>query len=71
MGRSKPNEVLRGRVEFAIGIFAPLLDLLLAVGDRASRVLGSEDPDHAPARVRHDGEYAPRGLGPHKRSQTR
>jgi hypothetical protein len=33
----------RDRVERLIGLAAPALDLVLAVGDRVSRVVGSED----------------------------
>jgi hypothetical protein len=64
MPRSKPNAALKGRIETGIAIAAPLLDLVLAVGDRVSGVLGVEDPDHVPARVERDGDYAPRGLRP-------
>jgi hypothetical protein len=64
MPRSKPNAALRSRIETGIAIAAPVLDLVLAVGDRVSRVLGSDEPDHVPARVDRRGEYAARGLGP-------
>ena len=40
----------------------PVLDLVLAVGDRLSRVLEPDDPDYVPARMTGDGESAPRGL---------
>jgi hypothetical protein len=63
MAAAKPNPVVRRRIELGIGLVSPLLDLLLAVGDRTSRLLGSEEPDHVPARARHDGDAAPRGLG--------
>jgi hypothetical protein len=62
MSRSNPNAQLRRRIELGIGLVAPALDLVLAVGDRASRILGSEDPDHVPARVNRDGDHAARGL---------
>jgi hypothetical protein len=67
MARSQPNPVVRTRIETGIALAAPLLDLVLAVGDRVSRVLGSEDPDHVPVRVQRDGESAPRGLQPRDR----
>jgi hypothetical protein len=63
MARSEINAVLRRRIETGIGLASPLLDLVLAVGDRTSGLLGSEDPDHIPARARRDGDHAPRGLG--------
>jgi hypothetical protein len=62
MAAPEPNPVLRRRIEFGIGLAAPLLDLLLAVGDRASRLLGSEDPDRLAGDLRRDGASAPRGL---------
>jgi hypothetical protein len=65
MAPVKPNPVVRRRIERGIGLVSPLLDLLLAVGDRTSRLLGSEEPDHVPARARRDGATAPRGLGVH------
>jgi hypothetical protein len=64
MARSTPNPVLRARIERGIGLVAPLLDLFFAVGDRASRLLGSEDPVQLPARIRRDGGPAARGLTP-------
>jgi hypothetical protein len=56
------DPVLLRRVERVIALFAPALDLLLAVGDRISRVLEPDDPYYTPARMRHGGESAPRGL---------
>lgn len=64
------DEVLRSRIETGIAVVAPALDLLLAVGDRVSRLLGSEDPDHLPARARRDGERAARGLRPREPETT-
>jgi hypothetical protein len=64
MPGSPPNPVLRGRIETAIRILSPLLDLALAVGDRVSRVLEREDPEYVPARMPYEGESAPRGLRP-------
>jgi len=37
------QQAIRGRFEDLIGLFAPALDLLLATGDRLSRVVGPED----------------------------
>jgi hypothetical protein len=47
-----------------IRILSPLLDLLLAVGDRVSRVLERDDPEYVAARMPTEGESAPRGLRP-------
>lgn len=44
----------RGRIEALIRLAAPALDLLLAVGDRVSRVAQREDEDY----------YPPRPIGP-------
>jgi len=57
-----PNPVLRRRIELAIRLAAPLLDLALAVGERVSRVLDREEPGYVPARMPYEGESAPRGL---------
>ena len=64
MAADLPNPVLRRRIELGIRLVSPLLDLVLAVGDRTSRILGGEEPDHVPARARVTGEAARRGLGP-------
>jgi hypothetical protein len=47
----------RRRVESAISLVAPLLDLLLFAGDRVSRVAGRNDIDPEPARL---GRRSPR-----------
>jgi hypothetical protein len=62
MPGSTANPVLRARIETAIRIVSPLLDLMLFVGERVSRVLERDDPGYVPARVPYDGESAPRGL---------
>ncbi len=62
MAASPPNPRLRARIELMIRIAAPALDLLLAAGDRVSRVLDRGDQSHAPARMPHAGDAAPRGL---------
>jgi len=62
MSGSTTNPVVRARIETMIRIASPLLDLILFVGDRVSRVLESDDPTYVPARMPHDGESAPRGL---------
>jgi hypothetical protein len=61
------NVTLRSGIETLIKVAAPALDLMLAVGDRVSRLLEREDPDYVLARMPHDGESAPRGLtGSHR-----
>jgi len=64
MSAGTANPRLQGRIELMIRVLAPALDLLLAVGDRVSRVLAREHPDDAPARMTYQGEVAPRGLAP-------
>jgi hypothetical protein len=41
----------RERVETLIGLAAPLLDLLLAVGDRISRIAEPQDYEYYPVRA--------------------
>ncbi len=41
----------RRRVESVIQLMAPALDLVLAVGDRVSRVVERDDPEYYPPRV--------------------
>jgi hypothetical protein len=65
MASSAPNPRLQARIETVIRVCGPLLDLVLAAGDRISRVLERDDPGYVPARMRYDGESAPRGLRTH------
>jgi hypothetical protein len=44
----------RRRIEGLIRLMTPALDALLAVGDRVSRIVESEDVDYYPPRVRRD-----------------
>jgi hypothetical protein len=47
-----PNQLrTRHRVETLIRVMAPALDLVLAVGDRVSRVVDRDDPEYYPPRV--------------------
>lgn len=62
MSSSQTNVILLRRVERVIRALAPVLDLLLAAGDRASRLLERDDRDYAPPRMAREGESAPRGL---------
>jgi hypothetical protein len=64
MPGSTANPVLRARIETAIRILSPLLDLVLFVGERVSRVLERDDAEYIPARMHYEGESAPRGLPP-------
>jgi hypothetical protein len=41
----------RTRVETVIRLMAPALDLVLAVGERVSRVVERDDPEYYPPRV--------------------
>jgi hypothetical protein len=40
----------RERIEGVIGVAAPVLDLILAAGDRVSRLVEPEDHDYYPVR---------------------
>lgn len=62
MPSSRTDPVLLRRVERVIALLAPALDLMLALGERISRVLEPDDPYYEPARMRHSGESAPRGM---------
>lgn len=50
-----PNPRWRARMELALRVAAPALDLALAAGDRLSRLLHREDPRPLPARTEHPG----------------
>jgi hypothetical protein len=73
MAASAPNPRLRARIELMIRVAAPALDLLLAAGDRVSRVLERQDQGYAPVRMPDSGTAAPRGLSayPVRASETR
>jgi len=49
----------RERVETLIGLMAPALTLVLAAGDRVSRIVQPEDHEYYPARPMSDREPAP------------
>jgi hypothetical protein len=49
----------RRRVESLIRVMAPALDLVLAVGDRVSRVVERDDVEYYPPRVTRGSEQAP------------
>ena len=44
----------RDRVETLIRLAAPVLDLVLAAGDRLSRVVEPEDVEYYPPRTQHE-----------------
>jgi hypothetical protein len=47
----------RERVETMIGLMAPALTLVLAVGDRLSRIVSPEDPEWYPVRPMSEEEH--------------
>jgi hypothetical protein len=52
----------RRRVEGVIRVMAPALDVLLAVGERVSKVVEPEDSDYYPPRVTRHPEPPPKPL---------
>jgi hypothetical protein len=65
------EDELRKRIELGIRVAAPFLDLLLAVGDRLSRIGGRPEPDPLPPHIRLDGGRARQGLAPRPASADR
>jgi hypothetical protein len=53
----------RGRIEAVLRIAAPALDLVLAAGDRLSRIVEPNEIDAPPARGSFDGREQ-RAVGP-------
>lgn len=52
---SSSQLIWRGRIEAGIRIVAPVLDLVLAAGDRLSRAVDREEPELVmPGRLGHD-----------------
>jgi hypothetical protein len=52
---SSSQQLWRGRIETGIRLVAPALDVVLAAGDRLSRVVDRDPPEPlAPGRLRHD-----------------
>jgi hypothetical protein len=47
-------------VETLIRLMAPALDVVLAVGDRVSRVVERDDPEYYPPRVARRSDGSPR-----------
>jgi hypothetical protein len=55
-----PDQVrTRRRVEGVIRLMAPALDLVLAFGDRVSRIVEREDVEYYPPRVTRGSETTP------------
>ena len=67
MAKLTPDQVRRReRVETVIRLLAPALNLILATGERFSRIIEPEDPEYYPARVEGNdtasvGGESPRG----------
>ena len=56
-----PEQVRRReQVESLIRVIAPALNLVLAAGERISRIVGSEDHEYHPPQQRQGGETPPR-----------
>ena len=51
MRETPQQRIWRARVEAMIGLAAPVLDLVLNVGDRVSRTLAPGDSDYYPIRA--------------------
>jgi hypothetical protein len=52
MAKLTPDQMrTRERVESVIRLVAPGLNLVLAVGERVSRIVEPDDPEYYPARV--------------------
>ena len=51
MHETPQQRIWRARVEAMIGLAAPVLDLVLNVGDRVSRTLAPGDSDYYPIRA--------------------
>lgn len=50
----------RRRVEGVIRLMAPMLDVVLAVGERVSRIVEPQDSEYYPPRVPRHSEHPPR-----------
>jgi hypothetical protein len=53
------QERTRERVETVIGLMAPVLTVVLAAGDRLSRLVSPEDPEWYPVRPMSEEERTP------------
>jgi hypothetical protein len=60
MAPMTPDQIrTRRRVEGVIKVIAPALDLVLAAGDRISRVVEREDVEYYPPRVTRGADQTP------------
>jgi hypothetical protein len=67
MAASSPNVRFRGALEAVLRLTGPALDLMLATGDRVSRVLERRDDGYGIVRLEHGGRSAPRSLDGYRR----
>jgi hypothetical protein len=59
MAKLTPEQIrTRERVETLIRLVAPALNLVLAVGERVSKVVEPDDPEYYPARVERKDQAA-------------
>ena len=59
MAKLTPEQLrTRARVERLIGLMAPGLNLILALGERVSLVVEADDPDYYPVRSNDPGAAA-------------
>jgi hypothetical protein len=64
MAKLTPDQVrTRERVETLIRLVAPALNVLLAAGERMSRIVEPDDPEYYPARVEGGSERPRVGNG--------
>jgi hypothetical protein len=60
----------RERVEALIGLMAPALTVVLAAGDRLSRIVQPEDHEYYPARPLGEREPAPNDIATDREPQA-
>ena len=60
----------RERVETLIGLMAPALTLVLAAGDRLSRIVQPEDHEYYPARPLAEREPSPEDLATDREAES-
>ena len=67
MAQMTPEQLrTRQRIEGLIRLAAPALDLVLAVGERVSRIVEPEDVEYYPPRVTREAAPPPRVAPPPK-----
>jgi hypothetical protein len=68
MGQMTPDQLrTRQRIEGLIRLASPALDLVLAVGERVSRIVEPEDVEYYPPRVTREAAPPPRVPPPKQR----